>query len=1012
MYYDPLGRVVKTVNPDRSEQRVVYGVPNSLNTPNSFAPTPWENFTYDSNDLASITNPTGSNVPATDYFTPKSAEVDALGRTIKTTEYFDNSNYNNTIVMQYHYDIRGNLLLVKDPYNRNVFEHVYDLRTPQEEEPLPPLWTKHIDKGESTVLFDALAKPIESHDAKGARGLSAYDTLQRPTHSWANNKTGDATTLRNFLEYGDSAGLVNPENENLKGKLYKNYDEAGLIEMPEYDFKGNVLTKKRQVISSAVLKAELVNYNTFVIDWTGLPTILDATVFETTMNYDALNRITELELPEDLDNERKKIIPTYNNAGALEKVDLYSPTGPTTTNYVENIAYNAKGQRLLIAFGNEVMTRYVYDPFTFRLQRQRSEKYVKSQTGNTITYAYQSGTNKQDDKFNYDLIGNIVNIFTRVTDCGISPLPDELDRSFEYDPIYRLTYADGRESDTQSGNNYLYTDAPVPGTPNANNARAYQREYAYDKLGNILQVKQLGTNGFTRDFTYNTGKNTLQKVDDATPTLIEAFTYDNCGNQLTAGTTRNYKWNYADQLICYYNQAGISDPTVFTQYDYASASSAQGAGQDRVSKLVRTGTAGSPIYERTIYIDGIFEYVILENGTTYEKNYIHIMDDKSRIAEVRINPGNAFPGDITDDVTYIIENQIGSSVARLSTTGTIIDKEEYYPFGDSSLRTFTYKRYRYVSKEKDAESGLYYYGARYYAAWTCRFITVDPLASKFSQLSPYNYSSNSPVGQIDIDGMQNPQQAESKQGGNGGSIGGGQMTNHVTLDEVEVTATKIEKPLAASTSNPTPTPAGAWKVKNEWNDDYIKKFQDYSASKTKEYSNLGKQFTCEDLALSIVIDFASENNLPFQFTNETGTFNPTDAIYTSVAEYKNAVLRTSGANDLANNKNTTEVSIDKAKQGDMILLKTHDDSIKYNHTQVITKITDTQTEISQGNLNYRILSQDPSSTFYGGVDIQEGAYFKDNSYFNKSKMEYHTGDFLTQNRASIRTWNFISFNKR
>jgi len=35
-------------------------------------------------------------------------------------------------------------------------------------------------------------------------------------------------------------------------------------------------------------------------------------------------------------------------------------------------------------------------------------------------------------------------------------------------------------------------------------------------------------------------------------------------------------------------------------------------------------------------------------------------------------------------------------------------------FGDSSLRTFTKKHYQYTGKEKDAESGLYYYGARYY----------------------------------------------------------------------------------------------------------------------------------------------------------------------------------------------------------------------------------------------------------------------------------------------------------
>ncbi|MDO8992956.1 MAG: hypothetical protein Q7U83_07830, partial [Daejeonella sp.] len=351
---------------------------------------------------------------------------------------------------------------------------------------------------------------------------------------------------------------------------------------------------------------------------------------------------------EDVNTNRKEIVPGYNRAGALEKVSYDGTT------YVENIAYNAKGQRLLIAFGNSIMTRYIYDTFTFRLLRYRSEKYIKSQVGNTITYAYQSGTNKQDDGFNFDLIGNILKTLTRVSDCGISPTPDALDRVFEYDPIYRLISATGRESNTQSGNNFLYTDAPIPGTPNANNVRAYKRNYSYDKLGNVQSVIQTGTNGFTRNFAYNAGDNLLQKVVDATPTLIESFTYDANGNQITAGVTRNYKWNHADQLICYYNQASPSDPTVFTQYDYS--------GQDRVSKLVRTGTAGSPIYERTIYIDGIFEYVKLENGTTYQKNYVHIMDDKSRIAEIRV--GTAFPGDIADAITYVLADQIGSSSVR------------------------------------------------------------------------------------------------------------------------------------------------------------------------------------------------------------------------------------------------------------------------------------------------------------------------------------------------------------
>jgi hypothetical protein len=56
-FYDPHGRVVRTVNPDGSEQRVVHGVPGGiagpdLSNPDVFEPTPWEIYTYDANDNA------------------------------------------------------------------------------------------------------------------------------------------------------------------------------------------------------------------------------------------------------------------------------------------------------------------------------------------------------------------------------------------------------------------------------------------------------------------------------------------------------------------------------------------------------------------------------------------------------------------------------------------------------------------------------------------------------------------------------------------------------------------------------------------------------------------------------------------------------------------------------------------------------------------------------------------------------------------------------------------------
>jgi YD repeat-containing protein len=65
------------------------------------------------------------------------AEVDALGRTVRTTEHIDKTNATpvDNVVMQYKYDVRGNLVKVIDPLGRVVFEHEYDLRPPQKGDP-------------------------------------------------------------------------------------------------------------------------------------------------------------------------------------------------------------------------------------------------------------------------------------------------------------------------------------------------------------------------------------------------------------------------------------------------------------------------------------------------------------------------------------------------------------------------------------------------------------------------------------------------------------------------------------------------------------------------------------------------------------------------------------------------------------------------------------------------------------------------------------------------------------
>ena len=60
--------------------------------------------------------------------------------------------------------------------------------------------------------------------------------------------------------------------------------------------------------------------------------------------------------------------------------------------------------------------------------------------------------------------------------------------------------------------------------------------------------------------------------------------------------------------------------------------------------------------------------------------------------------------------------------------------------------------YRFNGKELDKETGYGYYGARYYQSKLSMWLSVDPLAHKYPNMSPYNFSGNNPVMLVDPDG--------------------------------------------------------------------------------------------------------------------------------------------------------------------------------------------------------------------------------------------------------------------
>ena len=70
---------------------------------------------------------------------------------------------------------------------------------------------------------------------------------------------------------------------------------------------------------------------------------------------------------------------------------------------------------------------------------------------------------------------------------------------------------------------------------------------------------------------------------------------------------------------------------------------------------------------------------------------------------------------------------------------------------NSSLLT-GHSSYTFSAKEKDSETGLSYFGSRYYSSDLSVWLSVDPQASKYPSLSPYVYCANNPVRCVDPDG--------------------------------------------------------------------------------------------------------------------------------------------------------------------------------------------------------------------------------------------------------------------
>ena len=124
---------------------------------------------------------------------------------------------------------------------------------------------------------------------------------------------------------------------------------------------------------------------------------------------------------------------------------------------------------------------------------------------------------------------------------------------------------------------------------------------------------------------------------------------------------------------------------------------------------------------------------------------------------------------IGEEATYFYHpDHLGSVSVVSNHKGVPYERVEYLPFGEVWIEDVDpatrYIPFRFTSKELDRETGLYYYGARYYEPKVSRWMSADPAG--FALINPnrggysvieatnwYSYTSNNPVKYVDPTGM-------------------------------------------------------------------------------------------------------------------------------------------------------------------------------------------------------------------------------------------------------------------
>ncbi|HZG43936.1 MAG TPA: RHS repeat-associated core domain-containing protein, partial [Longimicrobium sp.] len=416
------------------------------------------------------------------------------------------------------------------------------------------------------------------------------------------------------------------------------------------------------------------------------------------------------------------ITSQYNLRG--QRTEVRMAQGPRVVKY----GYNARGQLETLTDLNGGVTTLGYNDDgqeTGRILPTAlvvGRNYPSTHTEANIVYHDEAVNQALGRSYRYNANGIIGQERRRFNDIDIS---GDRVRTYSYDRLSRVTgYEDLVHKDDDTGSNQCaagaLTDAnqgacmPAGGTI----IGAGRATYSYDAQGNRTDP---GSNAVVAAGDRLTSFNGFTLEYDADGNLTRKYRLNSAG---VVTSDQKLTWNSLGQLTAVWT-SGVGD--VRFAYD--------GWGR----RIVKSTPSRNHYY---IY-DG--EHVFVEGS------------DCCWEAEMTYYPGTDRPHSIrrNGQMFYYQTYALGSVTGLVNSSNQLVNRYQYTPWGELVSGESTYTTYDplgFTARERDDETRLYYYRARYYDPQLGRFISEDPIGLAGGP-NVYAYVNNNPINNTDPTGL-------------------------------------------------------------------------------------------------------------------------------------------------------------------------------------------------------------------------------------------------------------------